>query len=104
MSATLERMWYPELPETPAQRLARLPLAAAAVGFRAVVGARNALYDRGVVRPRRIAGARVVSVGNLTVGGSGKTPVVIFLAARLVAAGRSVAVLSRGYGRSSARE
>ena len=104
MSATLERMWYPELPETPAQRLARLPLAAAAVGFRAVVGARNALYDRGVVRPRRIAGARVVSVGNLTVGGSGKTPVVIFLAARFVAAGRSVAVLSRGYGRTSARE
>lgn len=49
------------------------------------------------VRP----GCRVISIGNLTVGGTGKTPVVIDLAKRLIARGQKVAVLSRGYGRRS---
>ena len=49
-------------------------------------------------RSRRVK-ARVVSVGNLAVGGAGKTPVTIALARRLIAQGRRVAVLSRGYGR-----
>jgi tetraacyldisaccharide 4'-kinase len=104
MSATLERMWYPDAPESPGQRLVRAPLTAASLGFRAVIIARNVLFDRGVLRPRRIAGARVISVGNLTVGGAGKTPAVIYLAQRFRAAGRAVAVLSRGYGRRSTRE
>lgn len=43
----------------------------------------------------------VVSVGNLVVGGTGKTPLTIFLARRLSALGRSVAIVSRGYGRLS---
>lgn len=43
----------------------------------------------------------IISVGNLTVGGTGKTPFVIFLAQRLVAKGRRVAILSRGYKRTS---
>lgn len=46
---------------------------------------------------------RVVSVGNLTVGGTGKTPIVIFLAQRLLANGQRVAVLSRGYKRTSGK-
>jgi tetraacyldisaccharide 4'-kinase len=45
----------------------------------------------------------VVSVGNLTVGGTGKTPVVILLAQRLMAKGQRVAILSRGYKRMSTR-
>ena len=49
-------------------------------------------------RARRVK-ARVISVGNLAVGGAGKTPVTIALARRLMATGHRVAVLSRGYGR-----
>jgi tetraacyldisaccharide 4'-kinase len=62
-----------------------------------VSAARNALYDTGLLRATAVA-APVVSVGNLTVGGTGKTPLVIELARRGVAAGRRVAVVARRYG------
>ena len=65
-----------------------------------VVGARNALYDRGVLRARRLQGA-VVSVGNVSAGGSGKTPFVMLLGELLKARGIKFDVLSRGYGRKS---
>jgi len=63
-----------------------------------VVGVRNALYDRGILRARRLDGA-VVSVGNLSAGGSGKTPFVMLLGELLKARGVKFDVLSRGYGR-----
>ncbi|MFQ5817671.1 MAG: tetraacyldisaccharide 4'-kinase, partial [Terriglobia bacterium] len=59
---------------------------------------RAVLYARGTLRARRLP-AKVISVGNLTVGGTGKTPLVLWLAQRLQARGLKVAVLSRGYGR-----
>lgn len=65
-----------------------------------VVGARNALYDRGLLPARRLD-RPVVSVGNLSTGGSGKTPFVIHLGALLKARGVKFDVLSRGYGRTS---
>lgn len=65
-----------------------------------VVATRNALYDRGVLRARRLQGA-VVSVGNLSAGGSGKTPFVLLLGELLKARGVKFDVLSRGYGRKS---
>ena len=65
-----------------------------------IVGARNALYDRGLLRARRLRGA-VVSVGNLSAGGSGKTPFVLMLGELLKARGIKFDVLSRGYGRKS---
>ena len=58
---------------------------------------RVALYRRGLLAREGLAGP-VVSVGNLSVGGTGKTPLVAFLAAGLRDAGLPVAVLSRGYG------
>jgi tetraacyldisaccharide 4'-kinase len=61
---------------------------------------RNALYDRGLLRARGLQGA-VVSVGNLSAGGSGKTPFVLLLGELLKARGIKFDVLSRGYGRSS---
>ena len=63
-----------------------------------VVRTRNALYDRGLLRSRRLQGA-VVSVGNVSAGGSGKTPFVILLGELLKARGINFDVLSRGYGR-----
>jgi tetraacyldisaccharide 4'-kinase len=65
-----------------------------------VVRTRNALYDRGILRARRLQGA-VISVGNLSVGGSGKTPFVILLGELLKARGIKFDVLSRGYGRTT---
>lgn len=53
-------------------------------------------YARGLLRQERLKAA-VISVGNLTVGGTGKTPMVIWLAEKLLAEGKRVAVLSRGY-------
>jgi tetraacyldisaccharide 4'-kinase len=64
------------------------------------VRARNALYDSGRLRTRRLQGP-VVSVGNLSAGGSGKTPFVMLLGDLLKARGVKFDVLSRGYGRRS---
>lgn len=68
--------------------------------FGAGVQARNALYDRGTLRAQRLCGP-TISVGNLSVGGAGKTPFVILLGELLQARGIAFDVLSRGYGRSS---
>jgi len=68
--------------------------------YGSVVRARNALYDRGALRARSLQGA-VVSVGNLSTGGSGKTPFVMLLGELLKARGIKFDVLSRGYGRKS---
>jgi tetraacyldisaccharide 4'-kinase len=55
------------------------------------------LYKRGVFKARSLPGP-VISIGNLTVGGTGKTPMVIMLAELLLQYGRKPAILSRGYG------
>ncbi len=64
------------------------------------VRARAALYERGLLEARRLK-APVISVGNLTVGGAGKTPCAAFLARFLCGEGCDVAILSRGYKRES---
>lgn len=68
--------------------------------FGAVVGVRNGLYERHIFKSRKLA-RPVVSVGNLSVGGTGKTPFVVMLGELLKARGIPVDVLSRGYGRES---
>lgn len=65
-----------------------------------IVRARNALYDRRFVPARRLDGP-VVSVGNISAGGSGKTPFVLLLGELLKSRGVKFDVLSRGYGRAT---
>jgi tetraacyldisaccharide 4'-kinase len=54
------------------------------------------MYEKGWLKQKRLK-ATVISVGNLTVGGTGKTPMVIWLAEHFLAEGKHVAILSRGY-------
>ncbi|TFG89733.1 MAG: tetraacyldisaccharide 4'-kinase [Syntrophobacterales bacterium] len=64
-----------------------------------VLRLRGFLYSRGILRSFSL-GAPVISVGNLSVGGTGKTPMVVLIARLLISRGKRVAVLSRGYGGS----
>ena len=68
--------------------------------YGAVVRTRNALYDQKLFRSQRLQGS-VISVGNISTGGSGKTPFVILLGELLKARGIPFDVLSRGYGRNT---
>ena len=69
--------------------------------FRLVVAIRYWFYDLGIIR-RFPLGCQVISIGNVTAGGTGKTPVTEKFARELTAAGRKVAILSRGYRRKEA--
>jgi tetraacyldisaccharide 4'-kinase len=69
--------------------------------FRGINRARRSLYRAGVLKARRLP-KPVISVGNVTFGGAGKTPATIAIARYLVERGYRVAVLTRGYGRSGA--
>lgn len=83
----------------PGASLARLGLSVAAGGYRLGAGVRNLAFDRGWKIVHR-AGVPVVSVGNLTLGGTGKTPMVEWLARWFRAHQVRVAILSRGYGQT----
>ena len=79
--------------------LGRMGLSVASTGYRAAVALRNRAYDRGWLAVHR-AGLPVVSVGNLTVGGTGKTPTVEWVARWYRRHGKRVVILSRGYGQA----
>lgn len=68
-----------------------------------IANARNSLYDRDIFRSHQL-GARTISVGNITVGGTGKTPLVAFVAKTLAENGEKVCILTRGYGREKSRD
>jgi tetraacyldisaccharide 4'-kinase len=93
LAGVVERAWSPRTAADRAVQLGLRPLAAA---YGAAVGVRNALYDAGWLPTTRVA-ARVISIGNLTVGGTGKTPAALWLADRLVARGHRVGIVARGY-------
>ncbi len=81
----------------PAAAVARAGLAALAAPYAAAVRLRNLAYDRGLLAVHA-APVPVVSVGNLTLGGTGKTPLVAWVARCASAAGCTPAIVSRGYG------
>lgn len=97
VEAALARLWWPPRP-SPAARLLQ-PLAWL---YRAGTAAHRLPYRLGWRRAQRLP-VPVIVVGNLVAGGTGKTPVVIALVRALQAAGRRPGVVSRGYGRRSAR-
>ena len=76
---------------------ARAGLRALAGLYGVGVGARNRLFDAGLRRVHELP-VPVISVGNLTVGGTGKTPLILWLTEHLIGRGLRVAVLARGYG------
>ena len=83
--------------------LVRILLWPFSVLYGGYVRMRARLYAKGWLKQKHLR-AKVISVGNLTVGGTGKTPMVLWLAERFLAEGKRVAILSRGYhgtGRTS---
>jgi tetraacyldisaccharide 4'-kinase len=70
------------------------------LSYAAASAARRSLYRTGVCRSRRMA-CPVIVVGNLSVGGTGKTPLVCWLVARLAVRGLVPGIVTRGYGGSS---
>jgi tetraacyldisaccharide 4'-kinase len=91
----LERLWQNPLP------LHYLPLWAALTPASQVYGAALALRERWWEARGRYAGVPTISVGNLTVGGNGKTPFTLFLARMLREHGVAAGIISRGWGRRS---
>jgi tetraacyldisaccharide 4'-kinase len=83
--------------------LARGVLRLAEVPYASAVRWRNRRYDRGRAATHRV-GVPVVSVGNLTLGGTGKTPLVKWLARWFAERGVRVAIVSRGYGTAAGRQ
>lgn len=71
--------------------------------FGGITGARQKLYQKGFFKSIDL-GVPVISVGNLTVGGTGKTPLVAFIAKVLAQKNHQVCVLTRGYGRANPNE
>jgi tetraacyldisaccharide 4'-kinase len=86
--------------DQPGDRLLWLLLCGAAVVYGMILRLRALLYRAGLIPSRRLP-VPVISVGNVTLGGTGKTPMVAWLARFLIGRGKRVAVLSRGYGGSS---
>lgn len=103
LSGALERRWWPPADDAtagPAPTAVDAPLAALSLLYGTAVAGRDWCYRLGIL-PRAQLPRPVISVGNIVVGGSGKTTVVAFLARRLAALGLRVGILSRGYRRRS---
>jgi tetraacyldisaccharide 4'-kinase len=93
LAAVAERTWSGR---GTGERALRAALVPAAMAYSAVTRLRNRLYDARWLAVTRVR-ARVVSVGNITVGGSGKTPAALWLAERLLDRGWHPAIVARGY-------
>jgi tetraacyldisaccharide 4'-kinase len=78
-------------------------LGAASLAYGAGVLGRKVLYDLKVLKRRKLD-AKVICIGNLTTGGTGKTPAVLLAAETLRRRGHDVAILSRGYGRTAPKK
>jgi tetraacyldisaccharide 4'-kinase len=84
-------------------RAAPIALAPLSLVYGAAVNIRSALYRNGIFKTQTV-GVPVISVGNITTGGTGKTPLVEWIAGRLAERGHRVCVLTRGYRRTNPSE
>ena len=89
----IERLWQRQYMW---HRLGWLALTPASAGFSALVRGRNLFYNHGLFSTTHVP-LNIVSVGNLTVGGTGKTPMTLWLAQAFQARGYRVGILTRGY-------
>ena len=90
----IEQLWAGK---TPVDKVARVLLSPLELAYRGVVAVRGELYDTGLLHVHA-SEIPVVSVGNITVGGTGKTPFAAWVGARLRELGKSPALVLRGYG------
>ncbi len=96
----IEKIWLLESPASRIASLAMVPLSwLYAAGWKLYLGT----YRAGLKRRKRFDGLKVVGVGNLLVGGTGKTPIVIALASLLKSRGVDAAISVSGYGSPSSR-
>lgn len=96
LTSKLRKIWYAETDISFLNPL-NLILFLLSLLYRVVVSVRNRMYDLGIFRQNKLP-CKVISIGNITVGGTGKTPMVIMLATLLKRRGYKPAILSRGYG------
>ncbi len=90
--------WHDWHEENIAWRTVLFPLWGAALVYGAAAQVHRGLYEREICDRRRLS-CKVLSVGNITLGGSAKTPTAAFVASRLAGRGHKVVLASRGYGR-----
>lgn len=81
-------------------KLVRILLSPFVIIYALVIHLRNYFFDKNIFHSTKVD-AKIISIGNITVGGSGKTPLVLMLGELLKSHNKKVGVLSRGYGRNS---
>ncbi len=81
-------------------KIIRILASPLALLFYLIISIRNLLFDKKIF-PVKKCGAKVISIGNITVGGSGKTPAVLYVTGLLKSMGKKAGILSRGYRRKS---
>jgi tetraacyldisaccharide 4'-kinase len=95
MSGRIDRFLY-QKEKSIGERILLYPLYLLSLPYGGAVRARSFLYSLGLLKTKKLS-CPVISIGNITVGGTGKTPLVMALAKGLMSRGIFVAILSRGY-------